>query len=233
MRLLEAWRQVREARIHSLPGKAGDRLRYAYWKPRLKHLGEGARISEGAFFLSPKDVSVEDGCWIDRNVLVLAGAPGRPRLTKVKELAGFPLGPGEVRIGRETHIAPNVVLSGHGGMAIGARCGIASNSTVYSFSHHYRSLLDPTDPRQFSFTPQTALENQSMILAPVWIEDDCAIGLNSTVLPGTWLKRGTWVASGTVVRGTHGPQATVGAKLDVADTPMGDLRYAADERRGQ
>jgi acetyltransferase-like isoleucine patch superfamily enzyme len=38
-----------------------------------------------------------------------------------------------------------------------------------------------------------------MILGPVVIEDYCAIGLNSTILPGATLKKGTWVGSGSVI----------------------------------
>lgn len=214
-----------EVMVIHLPGPVGDRLRLAHWRRRLAHVGERVKISQGAHFTGPGHIRLDDGCWIDRNVLILAGPPSKARLTKTKENAAFPLKAGEVYIGKATHIAPNCVLSGHGGIYIGARGGVASNSTIYSFSHHYRNLVDPSDPRQYSFTPQAKLEEQAMLLAPVYVEDDCAVGLNSTLLPGTWLKRGTWVASGTVVKGTHGPQVTVAVKAETTDTPIEGLKF--------
>ncbi len=210
--------------VAALPGPAGDRLRTRHWRKRLGHLGRNVRISEGAFFQNPGHIRIEDGAWIDRNVLILAGppAPGRPTLVKPND--PFPIRPGEVHIGAGTHIAPNCVLSGIGGLWIGRACGVASNSTLYSYSHHYRNLTDPADQAQYSFTPRARRDQQAMISSPVFIGDHCAVGLNATLLPGTRLERGTWVASGTVVKGRWGPQVTVKAGPDgLAAAPMQDL----------
>lgn len=216
-------RQMRDVRVHYLPGREGERLRYKYWRSRVASMGQDVKIGSGAWFANPQHVTLDDGCWIDRNVTIMAGVPAKKRLTKVKENPAFPLQRGEVYIGKVTHISRSVVLSGHGGMYIGARCGIASNSTVYSLSHHYRNLVDPTDPRQYSFTPLGDTSFHSTLTSPVYIEDDCAVGLNSVILPGTHLKRGTWVASGSVVHGTHGPQVLVNREAGVPDKPL-DLR---------
>ena len=207
--LLRAPLQIWATVVASLPGPSGDRLRYRFWSRRLAYLGARVRIGEGAFFQNPAHIRIEDDAWIDRNVLILAGPPRGDRITRIKPNEPCPVALGEVTIGSATHIAPNCVLSGMGGLAIGKNCGIASNSSVYSFSHHYRNLVDASDPAQYSFTPRARNDQQAMLASPVVIGDYCAVGLNSVLLPGTRLERGTWVASGTVVRGSWGPQATV------------------------
>jgi len=160
----------------------------------------------GVYFQNPKFISIDDNCWIDRNVIILAGTPGQARITYFKNNSKYSGKLGDVYIGKNTHIAPNCVLSGIGGLYIGKNCGIASNSTIYTFSHHYRNLTDTEDFFQYSFTPLARLNQQSLISGPVVIEDFCAVGLNSTLLPGTILGKGSWVASGSVVVGEYEEQ---------------------------
>lgn len=219
--LLRAPALVWQATVSGLPGPAGDRLRAAYWRRRLGHLGTGVRIGPGAMFQNPEHVYLGDGCWIDRNVLVLAGPPRPGRRTHVQPLDGFPLQPGDVHIGAGTHIAPNCVLSGMGGLAIGRRSGIAANSSIFSLVHHHTNLSDPTDRRQYLCTPRVDDDLQAMLQSPVWIEDDCGVGANSVLLPGTHLKRGTWLAAATVARGALGPQAVVQAMPRTIETRLG------------
>ena len=49
----------------------------------------------------------------------------------------------------------------------------------------------------------------SRIAAPVIIEDGVVVAVNVTVMPGTWLKRGSFVSSGGSVSGTVQPAAVV------------------------
>ena len=178
------------------PGPIGDKLRYYYWKPQLKYLGRKVKIDVGVSFQGAKHISIGDRCWIDRNVLIMAGYDEyTSRVTYKKENSNFQFEIGEVVIGKETHIAPNVVLSGIGGLHIGDCCGIASNSTIYTFSHHYKNLKDRTDGLQYFFTPMTQAENQAMIAGAVVIQNYCSIGLNSTILPGVTIGEGTWIGS--------------------------------------
>jgi acetyltransferase-like isoleucine patch superfamily enzyme len=194
---------ILEMVITYLPGQLGFSLRYHFWKKKLKRLGKNTRIDIGVYFQNPQYISIDDNCWIDRNVIILAGPPGKKRTTYFIKNDDFKLPFGEVSIGKNTHIAPNCVLSGIGGIYIGRNCGIASNSSVYSFSHHYRNLENRNDKMQYSFTPLARMDQQSMVLGPVLIEDYCAIGLNSVVLPGTHLNKGCWLSSGAVIQGTH------------------------------
>lgn len=182
-----------------MPGPQGFRLRAKHWKKRLKFLGENVKIDVGVYFQNPQYISLDDNCWIDRNVIILAGAPGGGRVTYTKDNPDFTLEQGDVYIGKCTHIAPNCVLSGIGGLYIGRNSGIASNSTVYTYSHHYKNLTDKSDPSQYSFTPLARQDQQAMITGPVVIKDYSAIGLCSVILPGVTLEKGTWVASGSVI----------------------------------
>lgn len=195
--------------ISYLPGIVGVRLRYKYWKKRLRFLGKSVKIDVGVYFQNPQFISIDNNCWIDRNVIILAGISDDNRIIYEKSNEDFQLKKGEVYIGRNTHIAPNCVLSGIGGIYIGKNTGIASNSAIYSFSHHYKNLVDRIDKFQYSFTPLAKLDQQSMILSPVVIEDFCALGLHSVVLPGTTLKKGSWVASGLVISGIYESQSLI------------------------
>jgi acetyltransferase-like isoleucine patch superfamily enzyme len=157
-------------------------------------------------------------------VVILAGPPGGGRLTHQKKNPDFELDVGEVRIGDHTHVAPYCVLSGIGGIDIGSHCGVASHSAVYSFSHNYRNAGDPDDGRQFAFTPRARPDQQAMILGPVVIRDYCAVGLNSVLLPGTTLERGTWLACGSVAAGRYGPQAVVSGDVTSVVKDVSELR---------
>jgi len=161
------------------------------------------RIDIGVCFQNPKFIEIDDYSWIDRNVIVLAGNPRQKRVTFYKKNPAYKGKEGEVYIGKNTHIAPNCVLSGIGGLYIGNNCGIASNSSVYSFSHHYRNLSNTEDLGQYSFTPLARLDQQAMISGPIVIQDFCAVGLNSVLLPGSLLMKGTWIGSGLIVSGSY------------------------------
>lgn len=197
-----------------LPGRIGIALRYAYWKKQLKFIGRRVIIDVNVHFQNPEFISLDDNTWIDRNVIILAGPPNRGRIIFEKINLEFPLKKGEVYIGKNTHIAPNSVLSGIGGLYIGCNCTIAANSSVFSFSHHYRNLLNREDQYQYSFTSMARLDQQSMILSPIYIGDYSAVGLHTVILPGTTIKRGCWVAAGSIVSGSSDEQTVIYHKQD-------------------
>ena len=210
--------------ITYLPGPVGFKLRYVFWKKRLKFLGKNVKIDIGVYFHNSQCIEIYDNCWIDRNVIILAGKPGLERVTFFKESPEHKGKEGEVHIGKNTHIAPNCVLSGMGGLYIGKNCGIASNTSIYSFSHHYRNLSNKDDSGQYSFTPLARLDQQAMISGPVVIDDYCAVGLNSVLLPGSWLMKGSWVSSGSVISKKYSKQSLIfgNKKLDTKD--LGHLK---------
>jgi acetyltransferase-like isoleucine patch superfamily enzyme len=171
-------------------------------------MGKNVIIDVGTYFQNPQYITLEDNVWIDRYVEILAGVPREPRITHVKSNINFTLEPGNVFIGKQVHVAPNCILSGIGGLYIGNNSGIAANTAIYSFSHHYQNLNDKEDKNQYYFTPQARSDQQAMISGPVFIDDFCGVGANSVILPGTTLKRGSWIGSNSLISGSF-PESTI------------------------
>lgn len=174
-------------------------------------MGQGVIIDCGVRIQNPEWVHIEDNTWIDHYVNILAGPASKDRgaYSRKGEIPGIM--EGEVRIGPNCHIAPFVVLQGHGGIKVGADTTVASGSKVYSLSHHYRNSVDPSDPRIFKFSSMASKDEQSIISAPVSIGPSAAVGLNSTLLPGCVIEEGAWVASGSVISGKVSSFSVVGA----------------------
>lgn len=191
-----------------IPGPVGRRLRRAYWRTKLKHMGRDVQIDIGVRILNPQHVSIGDNTWIDSYVFIIAGPPSigeGPFL--LRENPDFEHALGDVTIGSNVHVANYVVLQGHGGLFIGDNVGIASGSMIYSMSHHHSNLLDRSDPKKYKFTPMVDRREQSLICAAVVLDRDSAIGLNSTVLPGVSVGAGSWIGSGAVVQRSVQPNA--------------------------
>lgn len=210
--------------IAYLPGEVGIRLRYRFWRKRLRFLGADVRIEAGVHFQNPEYITIHERTWIDRNVVILAGPPSGERTTHRSQNTDYHGNAGEVHIGAFSHIAQNCVLSGMGGLSIGRNCGVAANSAIYTFSHHYRNLANREDKTQYSFTPMARPDQQAMILAAVVIEDYCGVGLASVILPGTTLKEGTWIGSGTIVSGTYPRQTLVFREAETRTKDLSEFK---------
>lgn len=182
--------------LMDIPGGLGRRLRGIYYAKRLRHMGRGVVIDVGVRILNPRSVSIGDNSWIDNYAVILAGAPVAARgVVTRKPNPRFLHSEGEVVIGRNTHVAMFVVLQGHGGVQIGDDCAIASGSMLYSMSHHYKNPGDSDDMRLYKFSSMSPPEDQSVIISPVVVSNDCAVGLNCVLLPGAVLEEGAWLGA--------------------------------------
>jgi acetyltransferase-like isoleucine patch superfamily enzyme len=90
--------------ITFLPGSAGAELRYRHWKTRLRFLGVNVLIDSGVCFQNPEFIEIDDNCWIDRNVMILAGPDYSQREKILKRNKHFPGVPGVVHIGKNVHV---------------------------------------------------------------------------------------------------------------------------------
>jgi len=181
-----------------LPGPIGYILRYRYWKRRLRHLGHDVKIDVGVYFQNPRFISVDDYCWIDRGVMILAGPDKSSRPRRLISNNTFPLEKGMVYIGKRVHVAPYSILSGIGGLYISDDCGIASGARIYSFSNHYRSDEYPSD-RKYCFALFVEPLRQYMIEGPIYLGENVGIASNVTILPGVSIERYSFVAVNSVV----------------------------------
>ncbi|GHN02866.1 LPS biosynthesis O-acetyl transferase [Cytophagales bacterium WSM2-2] len=187
--------------IRNIPGGIGRKIRYSYYKLVLGGCGKDVYIDIGVVITDPRSVFLGNHVWIDNYVLILSGPPGEGRKIYRKANPKYQYKEGELHIGDNVHIAPMTVIQSHGGVMIGANSGVASGSRIYSFSNHYKDLNEPADVGPFHFTPLAPLKNQAYVLSPVVLEEDTAIGLNSVVLPGTTVTKGTWLGVSSYIQG--------------------------------
>jgi acetyltransferase-like isoleucine patch superfamily enzyme len=197
-----------EGRLRNKNGLIGKKLRYFYYKKRLGACGKNVFIDSGVFIESPKDIFIGNNVWVDKNVILLAGRPNQKRNIYYKNIEEEDLSLGQIIIGDNVHIAPNVVVQGHGRVEIGSNTGIASGSKIYSFSHHYRDL-NSNKKNNYFFSPMVGNEHQSLVLSPVKIGFGCAIGLNCVILPGCTINDYSWIGSGVVIQNSIVPDNTL------------------------
>jgi galactoside O-acetyltransferase len=203
---VQAWGLVQWI-IGSFPDPLGTRLRYLYWKRRLRFLGKDVRFGVGVRIYSPEWVRIGDHCWIDDYVIIVAGPPAdNGRFVCRKQNPHFEFQEGEVVIGERVHIAPFVQLQGHGGLFIGNCLTIAAGAKVYTLSHHYRDLTGSADPGTvWKFVGLVPAEEQALICAPVVIQDNAAVGLNSVVFPGSTIGHNSWLGAMSLLQGELPP----------------------------
>jgi acetyltransferase-like isoleucine patch superfamily enzyme len=193
-----------------LPGEAGRRLRTHYWRSRLRSLGAGTTFEVGVRITNPQHVSIGVNCWLDHYVVLLAGPPRRGARKIARRPGAGMVAEGDLVIGPNTHVAPHVVISGHGGVLIEGDTTIAAGSKLYSLSHHHSNLSDLSDTRLYRFSSRVPDQQQSLLSAPVVIGRSAAVALNSVVLPGVTIGREAWLAPGSVA--THDvPERTLAA----------------------
>lgn len=197
----ELLRALEEMVITHLPGPQGYALRYEYWKKRLAHLGDSVLIDTGVYFQNPQFISIGDNCWIDKNVMILAGHDDSTR-EKIVRGDSDRVTRGHVSLGKNIHIAPSCIISGiAAGVVISDDCTLSAHCKLYALSHHYRSGRNPGDMR-ITFGTRTALERQCLIEGPIFLGTNTGVALNSVILPGTTIAENSFVAINSVI--THG-----------------------------
>jgi len=187
--------------ISYLPGPLGFRFRYNYWKKRLKYIGKNVKIDQGVYLQNPKFISLDDNCWIDKYVIILAGHDQSQRPRRYIQNKAFPIKKGSVHIGKSVHIGPYSLISGIGGVFISDECGFSSGVKVYSFSNHFRSDDLPSD-KHFHFGPLAEKERTFMIEGPIFFDKNVGVALNSVILPGVSIKRDSFIMINSVVTKT-------------------------------
>lgn len=161
-------------------------LRGAYWKAKLKSLGQNTMIDQNVEIWGPENVSIGSHCHID--TFVRLGAGNRNQGQR-----------GSIEIGNHVHLGPGVHIAGRGGVRIGDLVGISANAHIYSATG---VAMIPSDPGQLvSMSHMAPKDQQHVFEAPVIIEDYCFVGIMARVMPGVTIGRGAIVhASSEVTR---------------------------------
>lgn len=184
--------------IQNLPGPTGMRLRYAFWKRRLKFLGTNVRIDPGVYFQNPEMISIGDGSWIDRGVIMLAGIDRSDRRKRVLECRRSAPS-GEIVIGRNVHVGPHCILSGiEAGISIGDDCTLSASVKMYAFTHHFR-FDDAPDDFSCAFGSLVEVKRQSMIAGTIVLEGNVGVALNTIILPGVLIRGDSFVKVNSVL----------------------------------
>lgn len=185
--------------ITYLPGDIGFILRYRFWKKKLKHLGKDVKIDIGVCFQNPDFISIDDNCWIDKNVTILAGMDKSKREKVYIDNKEFLGEPGVVFIGKNIHVGVGCIISGiSAGVYISDDCGFSAGCKIYAFSHHYKSKMDPTNTN-INFGTMVPHNRQCLIEGPVFIGCNTGFALNSIILPGVSISSNSFIAINSVV----------------------------------
>jgi acetyltransferase-like isoleucine patch superfamily enzyme len=125
------------------------------------------------------------GCQIGKDVLLEAGVNGR------------------IMIGRRTTFYGNALLSGN--IEVGSDVLFSPNVNILSSSHciEGRSSIRQLDQDYIKL-------HGGLPDYPIKIGNECWIGVNSVILPGTELGKGCVVAAGAVVKGVYPDYTVIG-----------------------
>ncbi len=160
-----------ESCLRGIGGQAGRYLRYGYYKLRLRKCGRGVFIDTGVHLINPSSISLEEGVWIDKNAILIAGAlPLKVEKVKRIENINFQGIEGEIYVGAYSHIGLMNVIQGHGGVRLGRYCTTSAGVKIYSLSN---------DPKR---CPTGTLKDPAYIMHPVEMGENVWLGINVTVL---------------------------------------------------
>ncbi|MGB9627200.1 MAG: hypothetical protein ACPL6D_00945 [Thermodesulfobacteriota bacterium] len=166
----------------------------------MKYIGKNVRISTGVYFQNPEYISIDDNCWIDMNVSILAGLDSSKREKIIIKNEAYKGEKGVVHIGKNVHVGIGCIISGiSAGVYISDNCGLSAQSKIYSLCHHYQSKKDPTN-KEIYFSPLVPQKNQCIIEGAVTLGLNTGVALNSVILPGVSIPENCFVAINAVVR---------------------------------
>lgn len=168
-----------------------DTMRSYYWASRLGALGErtwislGAHIQDGKNLYLGRDGYLGHGTRLFGNTLPPKGIRIGDRFV-IREDAYLSATDGEISIGNDCFIGPQVVMYGNGGVFIGNKVLIAAHVCIASINHRHGDVTKP-------------IADQGLELAPVEIGDGAWIGANATIVPGVQIGEGAVIGAGAVV----------------------------------
>ncbi|PCH99093.1 MAG: hypothetical protein COB85_00770 [Bacteroidetes bacterium] len=161
--------------IRNMGGALGRRLRYYYYRGRMKSCGVNIRIDEGVFFEGVRSISLGSNVWIDKHCVLIAGRINQDALVSSKSVGqNDEVKSGDMLIGNNVHLGISTVIQAHGGVKIGNHFTSGPGSKIYSFSNDVRKSKAGTHGEGDKY----------YVLSPIVIHDNVWLGMNTSVFGG-------------------------------------------------
>ncbi len=108
---------------------------------------------------------------------------------------------GDVKVGKNTWIGPNVILDGSGSLEIGSNCSISAGVQIYSHDSIRWAISGGTEDYEYNSTV---------------IEDNCYIGPNVIIRKGVRIGKGSIVGANSYVdKDVPGNSRAYGNPVDI------------------
>ena len=177
----------------------GAQMRVAYYREKLKHMGENVKIGVGVRIVNPQYISLGDNVRLyDGATLIARGEGGIELADKVRIKENAVLDTermdGYIKIGKGVYIGTGTTLFGHCGLEIGDESLLAQNITITPYSHIFDDSNVP-------------IKKQGGHERKVTIGKDCYLGMNVSVLYSADIGDGSVVGAGAVVVKTLPPMS--------------------------
>lgn len=195
--------------IRYLNGESGNKLRYKYYKKRLKYLGKDVIIDTGVFIEGAEYISIGDGTHIDKNC-ILVGSPSdldlSYRYLKTRTNINYKNDVGEITIGCQCHISQNTMIYGYGGVYVGNNSTLSVGSKIYSLTSMAYNPYDRTEV--VSIVPYEG--KSPTLMGPVVLGKNVWVGIDCIISPGCTLGDNVFVKSHTIINSSFEENSYVG-----------------------
>lgn len=170
---------------HGLPKFSGVYLRALYYRGVIGNMESNVLIEQGVFIAYPKNVTLREFCFLDKNVIIMSKS---------------------AHVGRRVHIAPNVFVSGGGSFKADDYSCIATNSQLITSTEVLK------DGARCS-GPMVSADQRNVHRGAIVLEKDVFVGANATILTDVTLAQGCVIGAGvTVAKSTEKWGIYVGAR---------------------
>ncbi len=176
----------------NMDGPFAMAMQVAYYRGRLRSMGQNVFIGVGVKFVNPQYISLGEGVQIhDRCTLVAHTEKGITldefaRLKHAVYLDTETGAEGYIHIGKRVYVGAGCCLHGHRGLEIGDDSLLAQHVTITPASHKFED-------------PHRTIYSQGCCERKVVIGRDCYLGMNVCVLHSADVGEGSVVGAGSVV----------------------------------
>jgi acetyltransferase-like isoleucine patch superfamily enzyme len=181
--------------ITYLPGSSGNRLRYLYYKRKLKSCGKHVIIDMGVVIDGAELISLGNYVHIDKYCIISTGTKLVGKICK-KENSNYKNEIGELIIGDNVHIVQFTIIMAYGGISIGNNCTLSAGCKLYSLTNTSYDLENRSNP--LSIMPY---EKAPFLLSPIVLDDNVWLGLNCIAMPGTIVGKNSFAVSNSLLMG--------------------------------